>query len=217
MRTRWTTALLGVLAVTAVTVLGLTAAGATTGPAPQDDAHAAHQGLGEGMAAVAEGELPPAVDYAAATFQPGYLRGRTVIYQPSSAPQEPVPDTLLTLYEVEYPTGWQDLTARPLCTYCDHNGNGQDAWDYHDHVMADRPARADNAAGEVYWSVEHVRPAATGDAGRDAEVARAYADLLPARSEREVRALLGATLEDGTPLAEVVDTGFFFRGPIVRY
>ncbi len=48
-----------------------------------------------------------------------------------------------------------------------------------------------------------------------AEVARAYAALLPARSAREVRALLRATLDDGTPLAEVVDTGFFFRGPVV--
>jgi hypothetical protein len=210
MRTRWITVL---PAATAVAVVAAGLAVLTPAPLAADASagHAAHAV----PAAGGEAGLPPAVDYAAAPFQPGYLRGRTVVYQPSAVPQEPVPDRVLTLYEVEYPAGWQDLTARPQCTYCDHNGNGEDAWDYHDHVLADRPSRADNAAGEVYWHVQHVRPAPAGDPARDAEVARAYAALLPARSEREARALLRATLDDGTPLAEVVDTGFFFRGPLV--
>jgi len=213
MRTRWFTLLPAAVAV-AVVAAGLIATAAPPPAAGASAGHAAH-GAPATDAHTGPGALPPAVDYAAAPFQPAYLGGRTVVYQPAVVPQEPVPDRLLTLYEVEYPTGWQDVAARPLCTYCDHNGNGQDAWDYHDHVLADRPSRAENAAGEVYWRVQHVRPAPAGDPARDAEIARAYAALLPARSEREVRALLRATLDDGTPLAEVVDTGFFFRGPIV--
>ncbi len=162
-------------------------------------------------------EPPVGVDFAHEPLQPGYLDGRTVVYRPAAVPQSPAPARQLPLYEVEYPTGWRVLTARPQCTYCDHNGDGRNAWDYHDHVLARRPRPDDNRRGEVYWHVFHVRPAYTGDAAHDHDVSVAYAAHLPTRSRREVERLLSRRMADDSPVATTVDTGFFFQGPIVRW
>jgi hypothetical protein len=121
------------------------------------------------------------------------------------------------LYEVEYPTGWEHVLARPLCDYCDHFGNGEDAFDYHDHVLSRLPSRAANGAGAVYWSVVHVSPAYTGSADHDARVSEAYAALLPATSAHDVKRLLKARLDDGSAIATPWDTGFVFRGWLTRY
>lgn len=159
-----------------------------------------------------------AVDYGHETFQPAYAEGRVVQFEQRGPSEEGIDAANVnTLYEVEYPAGWQTLLARPLCNFCDHGSDGENAWDYHDHVLADLPTEEANAAGEVHWYVMHVRPAYGEDEVVNADITAAYAARLPARSEREVKALLGATLTDGTPVAEAVDTQYTFTAPLIRW
>jgi hypothetical protein len=125
----------------------------------------------------------PSVDHAHDPLQPAYVQGGVATYRPMFLAEGEKPTARpRPLYEVEYPHGWEHVLARPLCDYCDHFGNGEDAFDYHDHVLSRLPSRAANAAGAVYWSVVHISPAYTGDARHDAAVSAAYADLLPATS-----------------------------------
>lgn len=157
---------------------------------------------------------PAAVDQGGQQIQPAYADGRLVSYRPAF--DAPAGATAATLYEVEYPAAWWTVLARPLCSYCDHLGDGRNAWDFHDHVLDRRPSAAANRAGTVYWRVVHVRPAYTGKAGHDAAVTKAYAAQLPAQSGRVVRRLLATRLPNGSAVAVPVDTGFVFRGPLTR-
>jgi len=156
-------------------------------------------------------------DHAHDRFQPAYFQDHTVTYEAFIVPQETPAPRQRVLYGVEYPRGWEQRLARPLCTYCDHISNGKDAYDFHDHVLASLPTRAQNSYGNVYWRVHHVSPAYTGNARRDAAIGRRYASLLPAQSAEEVRRLLDARLGDGARVAKNVDTGFYFRGPLTRW
>lgn len=174
-------------------------------------------GFGGGLATAQEHTEQTAVDYAHELFQPAYVADRVVQFeQRGPSPEGIAESNVHVLYEVEYPTGWAERLARPLCTYCDHNGDGENAWDYHDHVLADLPTEAQNAAGEVYWHVHHVLPVYTEDATKDAQISAAYAKKLPAQSGEAVRDLLGSTLADGTPIAEVIDTNYVFTAPLIR-
>lgn len=155
-----------------------------------------------------------AVDEGGLELQPAYFDGRVVNFRNEG----PAPDGVTAadariLYEVEYPTGWEESLARPFCSYCDHNGDGESAWDYHDHVLTELPIEDSTAA---YWEVVHVLPASTDDAAIDAEIAAAYAELLPADSADEVLALLETQLADGTPIAELIQTGYIFTAPLTR-
>ncbi|MGL5928282.1 MAG: hypothetical protein ACRCY8_05050 [Dermatophilaceae bacterium] len=153
---------------------------------------------------------PSAVDHGSERFQPGYLGGRLVVYQPG-APVAKAP--VYPLYQVRYPDGWPEWTARPLCNFCDHAQNGRDVADFHDHVLT-RPDRRSNAAGAVTWHVYDVVPAYTADQDRDAELGKALAALLPVQSVAEVRRLVDRRMPDGRPLVRVVDTGIEFGGPV---
>ena len=195
-----TLAAAAVLSTAAGAASAVPASPRSAGPQPAVITHAGAAGDGE--------------DHAHDTFQPGYLGGRTVVYRPG-APVAGAP--VKRLFQVRYPDGWAELTARPQCAPCDHFGNGPDAGDYHDHVLS-RPNRAANAAGKVTWHVYDVRPAYTGKADHDTAVSAAYSRLLPVQSTAEVRRLLRARLSDGSPLAVLVDTGVQFGGPITsRY
>jgi len=198
--------LTGLLAATGVLAL-LGSGSAALGASPSS-------GPAEGHSART---LLQASDHAHDRFQPAYFSDRTVTYEAFIVSQETPAPRQRVLYEVEYPRGWEQRLARPLCTYCDHTGNGKDAYDFHDHVLASLPTRAQNAYGNVYWRVHHVSPAYTGSASRDAALSRRYASLLPAQSAEEVRRLLNARLGDGARVAQNVDTGFYFRGPLTRW
>lgn len=161
-------------------------------------------------------DAPEALDESVLPLQPAYFNGRLVQYRFDG----PAPDGAATdagvLWEVEYPTGWQDTLARPLCFYCDHAGDGENAWDFHDHVLSALPDEEVNAAGDVYWTVAHIQPAYSENDRLAAEISAAYAALLPADSADEVDRLVQARLDDGTPIARVIDTGFVFTGPLTR-
>lgn len=170
-----------------------------------------------GLATAQEHAEQTALNYAHDQFQPAYLADSVVQFEQRGPSPEGVDESdVFTLYEIEYPTGWSERLARPLCNYCDHGGDGENAWDYHDHVLGARPSAAQNAAGEVYWHVLHILPAYTENAAKDVEIAAAYAEKLPAMSVEAVRDLLRSTLADGTPLAQVVDTNYVFTAPLIR-
>jgi hypothetical protein len=152
------------------------------------------------------------------TFQPAYAENHLVNFEQRGPASKGIDEAkVMTLYEVEYPTGWEDLLARPLCNYCDHNGDGENAWDYHDHVLSVLPNKEDNKLGEVYWHVLHILPAYTGRAAKDAEIIATYAAQLPVQSGEAARKLLETKLADGTPIATFVDTNYVFTAPLIRW
>ncbi len=203
--TRTRTVLLAAVAAAAIFGVGSaahTGSATNTGSAEAHD-DAAHQ--------------PVAVNQAHLELQPAYYQHRVVQFRNlGPAPEGTTIDDARTLYEVEYPPGWEEHVARPLCFFCDHTGDGENAWDYHDHVLSGLPNRRENEDGDVYWYVLHVQPNTNGDAAHDAEVAEQYADKLPASSMRDVRRLLAATLDDGSPIARTIDTTYVFTAPLAR-
>jgi hypothetical protein len=151
-------------------------------------------------------------------FQPAYAEGKLVTFeQGAQAPEDASTTDIRLLYEVEYPSNWSETLARPLCAYCDHFGDGENAWDYHDHVLGGLPSDEQNEAGTVYWHVLHLTPAYTGEESKDAAITKAYAALLPVQSGEAAQALIDAKLENGTPLTKVTDTKYVFTAPLSRW
>jgi hypothetical protein len=149
-------------------------------------------------------------------YEPAYVNGQTVtinaIEVPNVAPEKAQAD----FYEVVYPPNWQQLGLQPpQCNPCDHDNNGIDMLDYHDHVLDSMPA---SPAGNDYrapWHVYGIVPALGNDADHNAMVEAAYAARLPVKSESEVDALLAARLDDGSLVAAEQDTHFYFLCAVV--
>lgn len=145
--------------------------------------------------------------------QAAYVHGKLAHYAPGAAPATVDPKHVRDLYEMEYPVGWEEALAHPICSFCDHLGNGQDAYDFHDHVLSRLPGpNVENPQ----WNVVHVAPAYSDDPQTNDEVVDAYTAALPVTSAAEVRKLLRLRTADGAPVAEATDTGFVFSGPITR-
>jgi hypothetical protein len=120
-------------------------------------------------------------------------------------------------FEVIYPIGWEFLLDHnPQCNPCDHGGDGDDFFDYHDHVFAGQPGDPGKGEYGPLWRLSFVVPAYTGVLAHDIEVSAAYASYLPVKSGEDVQTLLAATLEDGSPIAEWFDVAFVFRAAIVN-
>lgn len=149
-------------------------------------------------------------------YEPAYVNDQTVtinaIEVPNVAPEQAQAD----FYEVVYPPDWQQLgLGAPQCDPCDHEGNGIDMTDYHDHVLDSMPSSPTGNEYKAPWHVYVVVPALGNDPGHNAKVEAAYAAHLPAKSESEVDALLASHLDDGSPLAVEVDTHFYFLCAVV--
>jgi len=154
-------------------------------------------------------------------YEPAYVNGETVIISvgdpvnphPGKAAREAQND----YFEVIYPIGWQELVQHsPQCNPCDHGADGDDFFDYHDHVFAGQPADPGKGEYGPLWRVSLVVPAYTGVAAHDDAVSAAYADFLPVTSGEAVQTLLAATLPDGSPIAEWFDIDFVFLAAIVN-
>ena len=149
--------------------------------------------------------------------EPAYVNGHTVII----SVKDPVPGAVArqaqnVYFEVIYPIGWEDLTdSVPQCNPCDHVGDGDDFFDYHDHVFAGEPSAPGQGDYGPLWRLSFVVPAYNGDAAHDAAVGEAYAAFLPVTSADAVQALLAATLPDGSPIAEWFDVDYVFLAAIV--
>jgi hypothetical protein len=154
-------------------------------------------------------------------YELAYVNGKTVTMNAIELQQKAPLQAQADLYLVVYPIGWEALNvAPPQCNPCDHDGEGIDFFDFHDHVLDSIPADPGHGEFRTLWHVFGIAPAYSfftgGDPANDDAVGNAYAQYLPAKSEAEVDALLNATLPDGSPVAIEVDTGSYFLCAIVN-
>jgi hypothetical protein len=93
----------------------------------------------------------------------------------------------------------------PQCNPCDHNGNGTDTPDFHDHVLDSIPADPGHGEFNPLWHRFVIRPANALPATQ-----AAYAALLPMKSEAAIDAAVAAGI------AQETDTGSYFLCAIVN-
>jgi hypothetical protein len=154
-------------------------------------------------------------------YEPAYINGKTVTINAIEVPQNAPLQAQADLYLVVYPIGWEALgVAPPQCNPCDHEGDGIDFFDFHDHILDSIPADPGHGEFRTLWHVFGVAPAYSfftgGDPANDDAVGNAYAKYLPATSEAAVDALLNAKLPDGSPVAIEVDTNSYFLCAVVN-
>jgi hypothetical protein len=150
------------------------------------------------------------------SYESAYFDGATVTINAIQVPQHVPLQAQADFYEVVYPIGWESLgIGTPQCAPCDHEGNGIDFTDYHDHILDSIPSSPGHGEYSPLWHVFVVLPAYTGDAAHDALVTAAYAAHIPAKSDEAVDALVSSTLPDGSPVAIEIDTHFYFICAVV--
>jgi hypothetical protein len=153
-------------------------------------------------------------------YEDAYVDGTTVRINAIEVKQNPTDKAQADFYEVVYPfdpaTG-QELTAywpgNPMCNPCDHQGNGITPDDFHDHVLDSQPTTG-HGEYNALWHVYLIMPNYSRDAAHNANVDAALQSMLPAKSEAAVNAIL-ATMVDGVPLANKIDTQFYFICDVV--
>jgi hypothetical protein len=156
-------------------------------------------------------------------YENAYVGGRTVTINAIEVPNKAPYTAQADFYEVVYPIGWQQLgLSAPQCNPCDHDGNGIDFLDYHDHILDSMPSKPGHGEYSPLWHVFVVVPAysfitESGDPSNDAAIGAAYASHLPTTSESAVDDLLAATLPGtNTPIAVEIDTEFYFLCAVVN-
>jgi hypothetical protein len=150
-------------------------------------------------------------------YEPAYVNGQTVTINAIEVPNHAPTQAQADFYETVYPIGWQQMgLAPPQCNPCDHDHNGIDPEDFHDHILDSMP---DTGHGEYHplWHVNVVVPAyQEGNDAHNQAVGQAYATHIPTKSEAEVNALLAAKMPDGSPVAVKIDTHFYFLCAVVN-
>ncbi len=154
-------------------------------------------------------------------YELAYVNGRTVTINAIEVSQNAPHQAQADLYFVVYPIGWEGLgVAPPQCNPCDHEGDGIDFFDFHDHVLDSMPKDPGHGEYRTLWHVFGIAPAYSfftgGDPAKDDEIGKAFAKQLPAKSELAVNALVESKLPDGSPVAIEVDTGFYFLCAVVN-
>jgi len=150
-------------------------------------------------------------------YEPAYYGGQTVMINAIELQQKAPEQAQADFYEVVYPNGWQSLgLAPPQCNPCDHDANGIDALDYHDHILDSIPSSPRHGEYKALWHVYVVVPAYNNDPTHDAAVTAAYAKQIPTTSEAAVEALVNTKLPDGSPVAIEIDTDFYFLCAVVN-
>lgn len=105
-------------------------------------------------------------------------------------------------YQVVYPTDHSLWPAPPQCDPCDHQGDGIDPTDFHDHVLDSVPGTGHGEFNPL-WHVFLIVPSSSATEA-------AYAAHLPLRSEAAVDALVDSGL------AVEIDTNFYFLCAVVN-
>jgi len=150
-------------------------------------------------------------------YEPAYYDGDVVLINAIELAQNAPYEAQADLYEVVYPIGWDELDVPPpQCNPCDHEGNGIDFTDYHDHVLDSIPRSPGHGEYSPLWHVFVVLPAYNHDATHDQAVSAAYAQHLPITSEEDAEAITEETLPDGSPIAVEIDTNFYFLCSVVN-
>jgi hypothetical protein len=151
------------------------------------------------------------------TYEPAYYADSTVIINVIELAQKAPLQAQADIYIVVYPIGWESLgLAAPQCSPCDHDNDGVQFYDFHDHVLDSIPSSPGHGEFRTLWHGFAVMPAYTGDAAHDALVNAAYAAHLPAKSEEAVEELADATLPDGSPVAILFDGESYFLCAVVN-
>ncbi len=153
-------------------------------------------------------------------YEQAYVADQTVTINAIEVPNKAPLQAQADFYQVVYPIDWQALgLAAPQCNPCDHQGNGIDFTDFHDHVLDSMPSSPGHGEFSPLWHVLLVVPAYSfltgGDPANDAAVEAAYAAHLPLTSEDAVDDLLALRLADGSPVAIEIDTHFYFLCAVV--
>jgi len=139
-------------------------------------------------------------------YEQAYVNGTTVtinaieVHQSQGALTHAAAD----FYQVVYPTDQRLWPAPPQCNPCDHQGNGIDFTDFHDHVLDSVPGTGHSEFNPL-WHVFLIIPSSFDEATQ----AR-YAAHLPVQSEADVDALVNSGL------AVEVDTHFYFLCAVVN-
>jgi hypothetical protein len=154
-------------------------------------------------------------------YELAYVNGRTVTINAIEVSQNAPHQAQADFYLVVYPIGWQALgLAPPQCNPCDHEGDGIDFFDFHDHILDSMPSNPGHGEYRTLWHVFGVAPAYSfltgGDPANDDAVGQAYGNQIPAKSELALNALLESKLPDGSPVAIEVDTGSYFLCSVVN-
>ena len=154
-------------------------------------------------------------------YEPAYVNGQTVTINAIELAQRAPRQAQADFYEVVYPIDWQQRgLAPPQCNPCDHEGNGIDFTDFHDHILDSMPSSPGHGEYRTLWHVFVVLPAYSfltgGDPANDNAVAAAYASHIPTTSEGAVEDLVDSTLPNGSPVAIEIDTDFYFLCAVVN-
>lgn len=136
-----------------------------------------------------------------------YYNGITVTMNEIEVPQNPqaLEHAAADLYAVIYPPNHALWPSAPQCNPCDHNGNGDDPPDFHDHVLDSVPESPGHGEFNPLWHVLVILPADFSPATQ-----AAYAARLPMTSEAAVDAAITAGV------AREIDTGGYFLCAIVN-
>jgi hypothetical protein len=165
--------------------------------------------------------MPPTAQGMPPGYEPAYVNGTTVTINAIEVKQNPTDQAQADFYEVVYPfdpvTG-DELTdywpSPPQCNPCDHQGNGITPDDFHDHVLDSQPSNPGHGAYNALWHVYLIMPNYTASATHNMAVDAMLMSMLPVKSEDAVNELT-STMVDGVPIANKIDTQFYFICDVV--
>ena len=146
-------------------------------------------------------------------YEPAYYNGQEVTINAIEVKQNPTDHAWADFYEVVYPNDFASLgIANPQCNPCDHEGNGIDPTDFHDHILDSIPSDPGHGEYNALWHVFVVLPyyPSLGGSHTQAEVNAYYKANLPITSEADVDAAIAGGW------AKEVDTGFYFICAVVN-
>ena len=137
-------------------------------------------------------------------YEQAYVNGNTVTINAIEVHQNPnvLTNATADFYQVVYPANHSLWPGNPQCNPCDHQGNGIDFTDFHDHVLDSVPGTGHSEFSPL-WHVFLIVPSA--------ETTQAeWAAHLPLKSEAAVDALVDSGV------ATEIDTHFYFLCAVVN-
>src|SRR5438046_7006708 len=120
-------------------------------------------------------------------YEQAFVFGKTVTINAIEVPQVANDRALADFYQVVYPIDWAARGLNPQCQPCDHDGQGIDFIDFHDHVLDSMPSSPGHGEFSPLWKVFLVIPAYDFITGwptthSNPDVSNAVAAVLPAQS-----------------------------------
>jgi hypothetical protein len=146
-------------------------------------------------------------------YEPAYFDGGVVTINAIEVPQNtgPLEHAAADFYQVVYPPPSNLWPSPPQCNPCDHQGNGIDPTDFHDHVLDSIPSNPGGGEFSPLWHVFLIVPKGFfAPGGSSAATLTAYRSLLPMKSETAIDNAIAAGV------AEEVDTNFYFLCAVVN-